>query len=599
MRKHLALAVLAALMLIAPSCQTASPTKKQAEAQVLLREIDGLIATKQYNHAITSCIDLARVNPFTPGLAERQADILSRISKERAKVAATKRKSSDERMQVDVEARKILPDTYGLHLPSKGNTDPLRTPKTAMELALNRKVTLHLEGVNLDDFIMAVGASEGINIIADAMGNTATMTVHAEEVPLIEILDYVSRNLAISFYVGDSIIWATKSQQQPQTGNPVETRMYSLTKGISSDELTNDKINIVEAIERFIPQETGSDLLFDKKAHVLLVKNTRDNLALIEDIIEKLDVCPPQVLIEARFVGTTVNDLRELGIDWIIKSPLVVGSGKVDGEWKPHSQVAKDATLNFVAFPNAAQGLNLTYQGLLTSPMFEAVLHALKISGKAITLSAPKVTTVNNRTAMMRIGEDFRYFDQFDIQSVPTSVTDSGSQVYSSILVPVGTPQLEELGIELSVIPSVGGDLKSINLNLTPEISEFVRYETYQVGSSSGNNNVTPGTTNVNQTSVVKVPIFRRSLIETEVIVQSGETVVMGGLISASESRETHSIPILSAIPLIGRLFRRDDVQEIKQNLLIFVTATILSQRGEDLVPVVAKEASNGPAAQM
>ena len=500
-------------------------------------------------------------------------------------------------MQVDIARRKVIPDTYGLRLPSKGKNDPLRTPKTAMELALNKKVTLHLEGVNLDDFIMAVGASEGINIIADAIGNTATMTVHADDVPLIEILDYVSRNLGASFYVGDSIIWATKSEQPPQAGTPIETRMYSLRKGISSDELASDRINIVEAIERFIPQTTGSDLLFDKKAHVLLAKNTRENLTLIEDIIEKLDVCPPQVLIEARFIGTSVSDLRELGIDWVLKSPLIVTSKEVDGEWKSHSQVANEASANFVAFPNSAQGLNLTYQGLLTSPMFEAVLHALDISGKATTLSVPKVTTVNNRTAMIRIGEDFRYFDQFDVQSVPSSVTDSGSQVYSSILVPVGSPQLEELGIELSVIPSVGGDLQSINLNLTPEISEFVRYETYQVGSSSGNNNgngnggiVDRIASNRQDTAVLKIPIFRRSKIETEVVVQSGETVVMGGLISASESLQTHAVPFLSSIPLIGRLFTRQDTQEIKQNLLIFVTATILSERGEDLVPVFSTE---------
>jgi type II secretory pathway component GspD/PulD (secretin) len=225
--------------------------------------------------------------------------------------------------------------------------------------------------------------------------------------------------------------------------------------------------------------------------------------------------------------------------------------------------------------------------------MFEAVLHALDISGKATTLSVPKVTTVNNRTAMIRVGEDFRYFDQFDVQSVPSAVSGSGSQVYSSILVPVGAPKLEELGIELSVMPSVGNDLSSIDLNLSPSISEFVRYETYQVGSgtgSSGNNN-----TATNGTSLVKIPIFRKSSIETEVIVQSGETVVMGGLISSSETKQVRSVPILSSLPLIGRLFRRDDIQDIKQNLLIFVTATLLSERGEDLVPVLPPKADSTP----
>ncbi len=605
MKKAFMLLSLAIIMMTAPSCATPPQDKKQAEIQERLTDIDALVAARQYTDAITKCIDLSRVDPFTPGLAERQAKILTKMSQERSRTAAVKRGASELRMDLDVARRKVLPDTYGLRLSNSAKIDPLRTPKTPMELALAKKVTIHLEGVNLDDFIMAVGASEGINIIADAMGNEATMTVHAEDVPLVEILDYVSRNLGVSFYVGDSIIWATKSQQPPQTGAPLETRMYGLRKGISADEINNERINIIEAIERFIPATTGADLLFDKKAHVLLVKNTRDNLARIEDIIEKLDVCPPQVLIEARFIGTSVSDLRELGIDWVLKSPLVdseqmVPDGTGGNTIQPRTQIDTDSTVNFVAFPNAAQGLNLTYQGLLTGPMFEAVLHALDISGKATTLSVPKVTTVNNRTAMIRVGEDFRYFDQFDIQSVPTSVTDSGSQVYSSILVPVGSPQLEELGIQLQVVPSVGGDMSSINLSLSPTISEFVRYETYQVatGNANINNNNNNVVTNGNETSVLKIPIFRTSSIETEVVVQSGETVVMGGLVTASESRETHSVPILSSIPLVGKLFRRKDVQEIRQNLLIFVTATILSERGEDLVPVITTEVSRAPGSE-
>jgi type IV pilus assembly protein PilQ len=198
------------------------------------------------------------------------------------------------------------------------------------------------------------------------------------------------------------------------------------------------------------------------------------------------------------------------------------------------------------------------------------------------------VTTVNNREASIRIGEDFRYFEEFEVQSIPSSVTEAGSQVYSSVLVPVGIPQKEELGIELNVTPSVGADLSSINLHIVPQISEFVRYEQYEV--ASGNNSTTTSGTTTNTTSLVKLPIFKRSKIETEVIVQSGETVVMGGLVSSSESKDVEGVPFLSSLPFIGRLFKHDTVSEDKQNLLIFVTANILSDRGENLVPITAEE---------
>lgn len=573
------------------------------EALVKARE---LFDQGNYGDAMIKCIDISRADPILPGLAELQAAIVGKVTEERTRTANIQNSTTFSRVVYDTDSRKAIPYTYSLRRGVAGETNSLRYSTSSMQDALKKKVTVHLDGVDLNAFILQIGASEGINIIADAIGGSGgaggandvkTMTLHAEKVPLNEILDFVSRNLGVSFYVGDNLIWATPRASSAPTV-PLFTRLYRLRKGISSEEIEKDggKINIVEAIERFIPREQGADLLFDKKAHVLIVKNTTDNLAHIEDIVETLDVCPPQVLIEARFIGTTISDLRELGIDWILNSPITVTKQNVlkngSGATVPASQINPsnpDNILGFTAFPNAKQGLNLTYQGLLTDPMFKAVLHALDISGKAQTLSVPKVTTVNNRPAMIRIGEDFMYFEQYDIQSTPDSITSQGSTTYRTTLVPVGSPKTEQLGITLNVTPSVGADMRSITIHIVPEISEFVRWETYETGGSTA----TAGTTvtSTNASSMVKLPIFRRSKIETELIARSGETVVMGGLVSATEGKTRSGIPILSAIPLIGQLFRHDSVEEKRQNLLIFVTATILSERGEDLVPIVDESA--------
>jgi type IV pilus assembly protein PilQ len=556
-----------------------------------LVKAEALFAQEHYTDALIECIDLAREDEIMPGLSELRNRIMVKLNERRSVAAGHRSASTYKRMDVDVDQRKHVPETYGLKRTVEGESGSLLSASTPMEQALDRKVTVHLDGVNLDDFILAIGSSEDVNIIADGLDATGTMTVHAEGVPLSEILDYVSRNLGIAFYVGENIIWATK-RDQGLPAVPLETRVYRLRKGISGDELGEDveKIDIVEAIERFIPEVEGSDRLFNKKAHVLIVKDTRQNLAKIEEIIESLDVCPPQVLIEARFISTSVADLRELGIDWLLNSPLAVTEKRVlrNGveATETHTQVDTGAAIEFVPFAGAAQGMNFTYQGLLTDPMFQAVLHALDVSGKSRTLSVPKITTVNNKPAQIRIGEDFRYFQEYDIQSVPSDVTSEGSTVYSSVLVPVGLPQLEELGIQLDVTPSVGADMGSITLHMVPEISEFVRYEHYEIGSGNSSDDTT------NATSLVKLPIFRRSKIETELIVQSGETVVMGGLISSTESKTRNAVPILSSIPLVGRLFRHDGVEESKQNLLIFVTASILSERGESLIPMIE------PAAQ-
>jgi type II secretory pathway component GspD/PulD (secretin) len=204
------------------------------------------------------------------------------------------------------------------------------------------------------------------------------------------------------------------------------------------------------------------------------------------------------------------------------------------------------------------------------------------------------VTTVNNRPATIRVGEDFRYFEEYDTEEILVGTTDEGREIYTSRQVPVGSPTTEELGIQLDVTPSVGSDLHSVTLRLTPEIKDFVRWEYWEVASDSrttSSTTTTTGnttTTNGTDTSTIKLPIFRVSRIETEVVVESGETVVMGGLITSSETRDEERVPLLSSIPIIGRLFRHDITEVTEQNLLIFVTATIISERGESLVPIVA-----------
>ena len=615
-----------------PACTTTqvpggeeAPAPELAKAQALYEKGD-------FTAAMIACVDLAHENPNLNGLEDLEQSIMTELEAQRAAHTAARAAATQVRMDNDAARNQTLPDTYGLRRAVSGQFDSLRTPDKAMQKTLQKKVTIHLDNVDLTNFILTIGDSEKVNIIADNFAGDKTVTIHADQVPLGEILDYVARNLGIAFYVGDNIIWATP-QEQGKQGIPMETRMYRLRKGIdgtltvkkdNADEGNGEgagrgagkgaragagagaaepsedaeNVKIVQAIQRFIPQPEGADLLFDDRSHALIVKNTVENLARVEDIIETMDVCPPQVQIEARFIQTEVTDLRELGIDWVLNSPLAVSRSAPQNPtqvYQNQTQIAQGGTVGFNPFPNVAQGMNLTYQGVLTQPQFNAVLHALETTGNTRTLSVPKVTTVNNRTASIRVGEDFRYYDEYNVQSVPSQVVaGNANTVYSNVLVPVGTPKLEELGIQLTVRPSVGADMSSITLQLIPEISDFVRYEYFQTGSSSTDQSSSSDTNGLSQ---IKLPIFSRSKIETEMIVQSGETVVMGGLITSSESKTKNKVPFLSSIPLIGLLFQNDAVDNSQKNLLIFVTATLISERGENLIPLaVAKGAGAATA---
>ncbi len=583
------LVLLAALV---HGCATPPPAPPPRAVPAEVRAAEALYEEGRIVDALTACVELHRRDPLMPGLAELQQRILARLNIERERQARALAALSRDRMGVEVEERRAVPDTYRLPRGVRGERDPLRTARTPMEEALDRRVTVHLDGVGLAEFILAVGQAEGISIITDAAELDRTMTLHAEEVPLREILDFAARNLGVTFYLGENLIWATPSVED-MAGAPLETRFYRLRRGMAGLDLVGDDpaASFLEALARFVPEAEGADQLFDPKAHLLILRNTRANLAAAEAIIEALDVTPPQILIEARFIATSVGDLRELGVDWLLTSPVTVTRRGVmrDGRWDgsaPATRIDSGAGVTFAGFPNAAQGLSLTYQGVLTDPMFQAVLHALETSGRARTLSVPKVTAVNNRPATLRVGEDFRYFEEYDIQSTP-STTEDGQTIYRTTLVPVGRPQIEELGIELSVKPSVGADLGAISLVLLPEISEFVRYEFYRIGTDDRRPDERRNDEDLELAEgLVRLPIFRRSRIETEVIVRSGETVVMGGLITSQENVQQGRVPILSSIPLIGRLFTQDQIEETRQNLLIFVTASLISELGETLVPL-------------
>jgi hypothetical protein len=541
----------------------------------------------RYNEALLALAEQARINPGTAGLEELRTSILDRMVTQREKVLPAAIVAAEGKIAQEVDDNRLIPDTYRTRRIIQAPPAVIRTPDNKAEGMLSLPVSMTLEGADLNVFIMGLTLSAApnaaINIIADDSISTGQkLTMSVTNVPLREVLDYAGRNLDVSFYVGQNMIWVTKRTAATDPV-PMETRLYKLRKGISSIEKAGDDgsgIALMSAIEKFIPVDSGADMMFDRDSHVLIAKNTRDNLRLIEDLIDVLDVTPPQVLIEARFISTSINDLRELGVNWN-SDELEFKTGDHEN---PQAVLKPGKVIQTGQVVTPTLDATLAYHGLLSTPMFEVIIQALEESGKAQTLSVPRVTTLNNQPARIRIGEDFLYFEDFELQEVSNGQNDSGQNQYVSQLVPVGTPTKEELGIILEVTPSVGADRQTVTLNLKPEISEFVRFEVYDVGTGGGGDN-NNGTSASNGLSVLKLPIFRRSEIETKVAVRSGDTVVMGGLIAASQGKQVRRVPFLGSIPFLGALFRYEQTSNDRRNLLIFVTARILAESGEELVP--------------
>ncbi len=314
-----------------------------------------------------------------------------------------------------------------------------------------------------------------------------------------------------------------------------------------------------------------------------------------ELLIEAMDVRPVQVLIEARFVTTGTTDLRKLGVEWLIdnrgNAQFDTGSLNTSDPWarglNKVTPVRRDVFSG--AFSGVddtgAGGANLAYQFLLGDTALQAVLHALEKSGESRTVVVPRVTTLNNREARFRVGQDITYFEEVETDIMTSGSTYGSSESRDNATYDYDTPMTVELGYSLIVTPSVGADLSSITLVLRPEISSLDKT------SDTGNNgwieySLSSLASATREEPKIKLPIIARQYIETEAVVRSGETVVLGGLVDSSKSESTSGTPWLSTLPWIGHLFKTEEEEKVAKNILIFVTATLISDVGEELIPL-------------
>jgi type II secretory pathway component GspD/PulD (secretin) len=575
------------LILIQNGCMTSSVSPKETLYSDALADAEALFQQGKLTDALIACVDIQHSHPNAPGLSRLQAQIMTAINDRRASNQELRREDSITRAMLESSGDALVPDTFGVRRWIQGNDSSHVRAEGPMAELLKKEISLHFDNVNLTDIITYLGQEQQINLIADPTLTTPAVTIHAENITLGELFEYLSRNMNISFHMGTGVIWITAAEEE-RSATPLFTRIYRLRHGLPTQYLTDSgaddgSLTLLDAIERFVPLPEGSDILFDSNTQILLVKNSEHNLAMVDKLVEAMDISQPQVLIEARFISTDISDLRELGVNWLLQSD--VPTSRENGQTR--TLLESGAAASFGESLNAGEGFTGTFSGILTDPQFQAVLHALEINSDSRTLSAPKVIAVNNRPAYIRIGRDIAYVSDVDIERESFGTEDNRDELL------IRDPQVEtlETGYELQATPSVGLNRRDINLRLRPEIVELIRFREFtQQAVSTNQTTNADGSTNTAENELafggIEFPELARSLIETEVVVQSGETVVMGGLMRQREQKDVRGIPIISSLPFIGKLFTRTSVTREQENLLIFVTATLISKQGEDLVPV-------------
>lgn len=500
---------------------------------------------------------------------------------------------SDLREAIEkIKARPYIPETFGKTIQAKGLMEDIDVSKGKMAAILDKQIEVHLDNVTLENIIFNIGQAEGINFIADKSipAFQQKLSVNLKNVRLAELLNYVSRNLAVQFQVGGDLIWIVdgKDTNKVQT----ETRFYRLRKGFvrpaqfgmsdaTKTTVTANNVSTVTEVQKFenfvrdgAPDKTsienairifckGVKFQVDYERNVIVARGTAPQLDTLESIIKELDKPMQQVLIEARFITVSEPTFLQLGVAW-----------ETGRDLKTSGRSATDYT---GLGEEVGMGYEQTWYGVLGRTSLSATLTAIDQSGESEMLSAPSVTLINNLPATISDGKIQYYYEEY---SVTQQILEERSM---STLVPTGKPTQVTSGVTLDVLASVGGDGKSIFLALRPKVTQDVKLVTFATVTDRDDSGV------VTSTFDLKLPEKREQTLATRVVVKSGQTVVLGGVSSREQRTFVESTPILGNIPIIGAAFRRRTEIDNPRFLLVFVTATLISENGEFIVSADAQ----------
>jgi type IV pilus assembly protein PilQ len=361
------------------------------------------------------------------------------------------------------------------------------------------------------------------------------VTVHLEDVPWRKALDIVLKANGYAAMEEEGVIrvglWdqflnedikLNEAERKREDLIPLTTRIVGVSFA-QADEL-------IVPLEGILSRRGMVDV--DDRTNSVIVSDIPPKVDEIAALVRKLDNQTPQVEITAKLVDLDARVTRELGIKWNAENVTIPGvQGQLNAAVDVTGQMeATTTTQQTVSQPKAELEI-----GKVIGPngSFEATINALERENKATIISNPTITTLNNREATIIVGK-----------KIPLIVSDEAGNPIT---------QLTTVGIQMRVVPHVNSETGEITMDLHPEVSDLSSQATVQGGI-----------------------IIVTSEADTRVMVQNGETAVIGGLIRDNDSIYESGIPVLRSLPLVGRFFGSKSKVNEKRELLIFVTPKIV-----------------------
>lgn len=416
-----------------------------------------------------------------------------------------------------------------------------------------KRLSLNFQNIEVRAVLQLLADFTGLNmVVSDSV--TGNITLRLKNVPWDQALAIILKTKGLAMRQTGNVILVAPSQElaarekleleskkQIEELAPLRTEWFQINYAKAAD-----LAKLIKAKENSLLSKRGNVTL-DDRTNTLMVQDTSTQLDAIRRLIAKLDIPVRQVLIESRIVIATDDFSKSLGVKFGLSGTdtygannrnriIIGGTNTPDTAFNPTSSFAQGSNLIVdmgLAQANAGR-LGLAV-GKIGNTLLNLELSALQAEGRGEIVSSPRVITANQKEALIEQGVEIPY--QQASSSGATSV------------------QFKKAVLSLKVTPQITPDDRIIlDLNINKDNADFTR-------------------------AVLGVPPIETRRISTQVLVNNGETVVLGGVYEHTKQYQSNRVPFFGDLPVVGALFRDKNNTTNKSELLVFITPKIIKQQ--------------------